>query len=336
MGDEIFDLLNKNELKPHETLDKNESIEEQTTVSESDYSKNMYLDLDKFWRLNKDHPFGPAAEQSKSIAHKNVADRRFLLSAHPQIGKTASFLWAVHLFIKHFNQSKYKLSNKYQNEYDELLYQFINQDSNELHHKLINDKDTQDQWNRLHENALPIYEKWRKEPDEIVPVEKSIEIIQDFTEDIKNEEIIIIDMGCGRAQLAQHFKSNKKIKVINIDHQRHPSIPPDIDVFVMDMSKVMLKNIGNKLANFVVFSLSLWGNEENLTSYIDVAADLLELNGSMILIDAKQNKINNKDLEETVISILDKTQKLSHQKSSERPNSRFFCILATRQKKRKF
>jgi hypothetical protein len=104
----------------------------------------------------------------------------------------------------------------------------------------------------------------------------------------------------------------------------------------MDMSKVTLKNIGNKLANFVVFSLSLWGNEENLTSYIDVAADLLELNGSMILIDAKQNKINNKDLEETVISILDKTQKLSHQKSSERPNSRFFCILATRQKKRKF
>jgi len=71
-----------------------------------------------------------------------------------------------------------------------------------------------------------------------------------------------------------------------------------IDVLQMDMKNITLDTIGNKLTHFVIFSLSLWGSRENITNYIQAANELLKLNEYMILIDNKNNMINNINLED--------------------------------------
>ena len=331
MGKKIFDLLNTNKLQPHETLKKNK----ETTT---DLPISIYIDLDKFWMVNESHPFGLKAEQSKREAHKNVAYRRFLLSAHPQIGKTASFLWAIHLFVDHFKKPNYESITRCQNKYLDTLYAFRAMDSVDLHRKLLENERFQE-WNQFHQNAASIYDMWEKEPEEIVPVQKCIKIIEDITiikKLAKTDDIVIIDMGCGLAKLAQHFKPVDNVKVISIDHRRHPLVPSNINVLEIDMKNVTLEIIGNKLAHFVVFSLSLWGSAKNIADYIHMATELSKLNGYIILIDAKNNMVNNNTLESYVISLLNKEARLQHRTSSDRPNSRFFCIVAERREELNF
>jgi hypothetical protein len=336
MGEEIFQLLHQNTLKPHETLKRTNNAKQNIDPLTAG---TTYVDLDKHWMLNKDHPFGPDAKLSKREAHKNVAYRRFLLSAHPQIGKTNSFIWAVHLFLEHFTKPKLQplQITPDPDSYYNILYKFRGQDSNELHINLNNDEKVSNQWDQFHRHAQEIYHIWKQKPDEIVPVEHSIKIIQDSIKKLPtNDQVIIIDMGCGLAKLAQHFQTQDKVKVISIDHKRHSLVPDDISVLEMNMNKITLNDIGNRLGHFVVFSLSLWGTQENITSYIQTAIDLLELNGRMIIIDAKNNQIDHANLQNYVITMLNKTKKLLYKISPERQKSRFFCIVAKREEEEEF
>ncbi len=118
------------------------------------YTNSIYVDLHQDCMKNKDHPLGPGAESSKQETHKNGAYRRFLLPAQPQIGKTASFLWTVHLFLEHFKESKYTKSEKKQSKYINTLYRFRNQDSDELHSKLKNEQICND-WDLI-ENCIKL------------------------------------------------------------------------------------------------------------------------------------------------------------------------------------
>ncbi|CAM4846689.1 unnamed protein product [Rotaria magnacalcarata] len=338
MGKEIFDFLNENKLQPHETLKKNVEDNVDAVTSTTSYvnitsnSNSMYVDFDRYWMPNEAHPFGSQAEQVKQDAHKKVASRRFLLSAHPQIGKTASFLWAVHLFVEHFNKLNYVTRSRNQKEYFTTLYSFRNCDSGELHNKLMESEEQQNEWNAFHDSAASIYDVWRAEKDEIVPIEECIKIIEKHIPNIRNEpasqDIVIIDMGCGLAKLAQHFKEVNSVKVVSIDHRRHPLVPSDINVREIDMKNVTLETIENKLAHFIIFALSLWGNAENIKDYINVAITLLEPKGCIILIDAKNNSVDDINLQTYITSVLHKTSKLTHRVSSQRPNSRFFRIVA--------
>jgi 2-polyprenyl-3-methyl-5-hydroxy-6-metoxy-1,4-benzoquinol methylase len=238
--------------------------------------------------------------------------------------------------VNHFKKPNYELMNRKQTEYIKTLYGFRTLDSGELHNKLVDNEQLQKEWDQFHEGAASIYDVWENEPDEIVPIKKCITIIKQLTPNLpNNDDIVIIDMGCGLAKLAQHFKPVNNMRVISIDHRRHPLVPADIVVLEADMKNATV-TIGEKIAYFVVFSLSLWGNTENITRYIHVATDLLKLNGYMILIDAKKNIVNNNNLENYVISLLNKENRLRYQVSPERPNSRFFCIIAERRQELKF
>ena len=84
LGENILQAMNDDQLRPHQTLSKEPNQQN--------------------WIPNKDHPFGPNQQTNRQQKHQQVARRRFLLSAHPQIGKTGSFIWTVKLFIQMFNQ----------------------------------------------------------------------------------------------------------------------------------------------------------------------------------------------------------------------------------------
>jgi hypothetical protein len=86
----------------------------------------------------------------------------------------------------------------------------------------------------------------------------------------------VIDMGCGTAKIAEHFKEDPRFKFTNYDH-----VAINDTVQVCDISKMPLEEDS---VDICIMSLALWGS--NCEEYIQEALRVLDSQGTLYIIDS--------------------------------------------------
>jgi hypothetical protein len=86
---------------------------------------------------------------------------------------------------------------------------------------------------------------------------------------------VVVDMGCGKAQIAEHFTNDPRFQFINYDH-----ISSSDAVTSCDISRTPLDD---NSAEICVLSLAMWGH--NCKEYIAEASRILESNGELYIIE---------------------------------------------------
>ena len=85
----------------------------------------------------------------------------------------------------------------------------------------------------------------------------------------------VVDMGCGKAQIAQHYKNDPRFHFINYDH-----VSSNDAVTSCDISRTPLDDNSVELC---ILSLAMWGS--NCKEYIAEASRILESNGRLYIIE---------------------------------------------------
>jgi superfamily II DNA or RNA helicase len=98
-------------------------------------------------------------------------------------------------------------------------------------------------------------------------------IIKELTK-IKRPKLVV-DMGCGKAEISKHFANNQLFQFINYDH-----IASNSTVIQCDISATPLDDNG---VDIVILSLAMWGS--NCRDYIKEAHRILDLRGTLYLIE---------------------------------------------------
>jgi hypothetical protein len=110
-------------------------------------------------------------------------------------------------------------------------------------------------------------------PEEEIPRNRIItELKKIQTKRTKN----IIDMGCGKAQISQHFKDDSRFLFTNYDHIAFD----ESIVTACDISKTPEEDDSVEI---VILSLAMWGS--NCSSYITEAFRILETNGTLYIME---------------------------------------------------
>jgi ribosomal RNA-processing protein 8 len=85
----------------------------------------------------------------------------------------------------------------------------------------------------------------------------------------------VVDMGCGKAQIAEHYKNDPRFQFINYDH-----ISSNDAVTSCDISRTPLDDNSVEIC---ILSLAMWGS--NCKEYIAEASRILESNGRLYIIE---------------------------------------------------
>ena len=86
---------------------------------------------------------------------------------------------------------------------------------------------------------------------------------------------IVVDMGCGKAHIAQHFQNDKRFQFINYDH-----ISSNDNIISCDISNIPLEEHSVEIC---ILSLAMWGS--NCKEYIKEANRILESGGKLYIIE---------------------------------------------------
>jgi ubiquinone/menaquinone biosynthesis C-methylase UbiE len=92
----------------------------------------------------------------------------------------------------------------------------------------------------------------------------------------KNKSKTVVDMGCGKAHIAEHFKNDARYTFINYDH-----VSSRNDIEKCDISQTPLDDNEVEIA---VLCLALWGS--NCRDYITETHRILETGGRLYVVEA--------------------------------------------------
>jgi len=110
-------------------------------------------------------------------------------------------------------------------------------------------------------------------PDEGIPRNK---IIQELTEIKGKRTRSVVDMGCGKAQIADHFTNDSRFTFINYDH-----VSSKENVLVQDISNTGLEDDSVEIC---ILCLAMWGS--NCHDYVREAYRILESGGKLYIMEA--------------------------------------------------
>ena len=139
--------------------------------------------------------------------------------------------------------------------------------SDNLHNE-FNEKDN-DLWKKYHEISE---ENEKSFPEEEIPRNR---IIVELNKCKPSRTKTVVDMGCGKGQISQHFQNDKRFDFINYDH-----ISSGDNIISCDISKTPLED---NLADICILSLAMWGS--NCKEYIKEANRILESGGKLYIIE---------------------------------------------------
>jgi superfamily II DNA or RNA helicase/ribosome modulation factor len=100
-------------------------------------------------------------------------------------------------------------------------------------------------------------------------------IIRELNKIKTNRQRVVVDMGCGKAQISEFFKTDTRFKFINYDH-----IKSNETVISCDISRIPLNDDSVEIC---ILSLAMWGS--NCKSYISEAYRVLESGGKLYMIE---------------------------------------------------
>lgn len=109
-------------------------------------------------------------------------------------------------------------------------------------------------------------------PEEDIPRNR---IIQELNKIKTKRTKLVVDMGCGRAQIAEYFQNDKRFDFTNYDH-----VSSDDTVISCDISNIPLEDDSVEIC---ILSLAMWGS--NCREYIQEANRILESNGLLYIIE---------------------------------------------------
>ena len=125
-------------------------------------------------------------------------------------------------------------------------------------------------WTKYHEISE---ENEKSFPEDGIPRNR---IIRELDKIKTKREKIVVDMGCGKAQIAQHYANDSRFQFINYDH-----ISSNETVTSCDILHTPLEDDSVEIC---VLSLAMWGS--NCREYIREAKRILESNGRLYIIEA--------------------------------------------------
>jgi len=158
-------------------------------------------------------------------------------------------------------------------------------------------KENSDLWHKYHDNRDFSFKGYNKQED--IPVNKIIA----YLETKSNKKLKILDLGCGRNTVKEHFKDNKKLDITGYDYVSYNGS------IVCDISDLPEED---ETIDICVYSQSLMGS--NWKEYLDEGFRVLRYNGEMIISES----IDRYDLIKKYIDKLGYHIKLSNNEKTNR------------------
>ena len=131
-------------------------------------------------------------------------------------------------------------------------------------------QETPELWHKYHAISE---ENEKSFPEESIPRNR---IIQELTEIKGKRTRSVVDMGCGKAQIAEYFANDKRFTFINYDH-----VSSNENVLVQDISRTPLEDDS---VDMCILCLAMWGS--NCRDYIKEAYRILESGGKLYIMEA--------------------------------------------------
>lgn len=131
-------------------------------------------------------------------------------------------------------------------------------------------QDTPELWRHYHAISE---ENEKSFPEESIPRNR---IIQELTEIKGKRTRSVVDMGCGKAQIAEHFANDSRFTFINYDH-----VSSNENVIVQDISQTPLEDDSVEIC---ILCLAMWGS--NCNDYVKEAFRILESGGKLYIMEA--------------------------------------------------
>jgi ubiquinone/menaquinone biosynthesis C-methylase UbiE len=131
-----------------------------------------------------------------------------------------------------------------------------------------------EEWEKYHEISEKNEESF---PDDEIPRNRVIAELEKIKTKRKK---IVVDMGCGKGQISQHFINDQRFDFTNYDH-----VSGNTTVEVCDISKTPLEDNSVEIA---ILSLAMWGS--NCESYITESYRILESGCKLYIIEPTKRK----------------------------------------------
>jgi superfamily II DNA or RNA helicase len=130
-------------------------------------------------------------------------------------------------------------------------------------------KENPNLWHKYHEISETNEQSF---PEDEIPRNR---VIQELDKIKTKRTKRIVDMGCGKAQIAQYFQQDPRFRFINYDH-----ISSNDTVISCDIANTPLED---ETVEICILSLAMWGS--NCREYIQEANRILESNGQLYIIE---------------------------------------------------
>jgi ubiquinone/menaquinone biosynthesis C-methylase UbiE len=97
---------------------------------------------------------------------------------------------------------------------------------------------------------------------------------------------VVADLGCGFAEINQHFKDNSRFEFHNLDHHSSSEFVVSIDIKNTELDDYSV--------DVSILSLAMWGS--NCKDYLEEAHRILDTGGTLLIAEAYTRW--NKELDE--------------------------------------
>lgn len=148
-----------------------------------------------------------------------------------------------------------QLHQKYKTMKSENLYKEFNEN--------------QELWNNYHQISE---ENEKSFPEHEIPRNR---VITELNKIKTKRTKLVVDMGCGKGQISEYFKGDKRFQFINYDH-----VSSNDTTISCDISKLPLEEDAVEIC---ILSLAMWGS--NCKEYVKEANRILESGGKLYIIE---------------------------------------------------
>jgi ubiquinone/menaquinone biosynthesis C-methylase UbiE len=171
-------------------------------------------------------------------------------------------------------------------EYQKLTHKMTIQKSDNTKKMFYDNKNL---WHQYHDSRDFSFKGYDKQEE--IPVNKIIK----YLESKKNHKMRILDLGCGRNKIYEHFKENNKFTITGYDYiSYNGSIEADISNLPDDDESIRV----------CIYSQSLMGS--NWKEYLKEGYRVLEYNGEMIISESVERYDSVKEyIKEIKMRIID-------------------------------
>ena len=163
-------------------------------------------------------------------------------------------------------ESQEQKRERVKSEISVLHQRYKTMNSKNLHQEFNNNPDI---WHKYHQIAE---ENEKSFPEEDIPRNR---VIQELNKIKTKRTKQVVDMGCGKAQIANYFQNDNRFKFINYDH-----ISSNDTIISCDISNTPLED---DFVEISILSLAMWGS--NCREYIQESNRILESGGKLYIIE---------------------------------------------------